>query len=93
MKRFLMVLTLALAALLPAPAQAHDVKDPVCRMTVDSDTAKWKHKLGNKSYYFCSKQCQTSFAKTPAKYEKLAAQLERQDLHQYAVDFLSLIHI
>ena len=77
---------LAWLALGEAPAQAHDVKDPVCRMTVDSDTAKWKHKLGNKSFYFCAKQCQVSFAKNPAKYEKLAAQLEKQDLHEYTVE-------
>lgn len=74
------------AALSSTPAWAHDVKDPVCRMTVDSDTAKWKHKLGNKSFYFCSKQCQTSFSKNPAKYEKLAEQLEKQDLHAYTVE-------
>lgn len=71
------------AGLLALPTHAHDVKDPVCRMTVDSDTAKYKHKLGNKSFYFCSKQCQVNFAKNPAKYEKLAVQLEKQDLHEY----------
>lgn len=68
------------------PAEAHDVKDPVCRMTVDSDTAKFKHKLGNKSFYFCSKQCQAKFASAPEKYEKLAEQLEKQDLHEYTVE-------
>lgn len=68
------------------PALAHDVKDPVCRMTVDSDTAKYQHKLGNKSFYFCSKACVTKFKAAPQKYEKLAAQLEKQDLHEYTVD-------
>jgi YHS domain-containing protein/plastocyanin len=78
---------LAIAALLAAsPVLAHDVKDPVCRMTVDSDTAKYRQKLGNKSFYFCSKQCLDKFAAQPEKYEKLAAQLERQDLHEYAVE-------
>jgi YHS domain-containing protein len=77
---------LAWLALGSAPAWAHDVKDPVCRMTVDSDTAKWKHKLGNKSFYFCSQQCVERFKAAPAKYEKLAAQLEKQDLHEYTVD-------
>ncbi len=69
-----------------APASAHDVKDPVCRMTVDSDTAKWKHKLGNKSFYFCSQQCVVKFKGEPAKYEKLAALLEKGDLHEYTVE-------
>jgi YHS domain-containing protein len=88
MRQLLTFSTLAaLAALLMVlPAEAHDVKDPVCRMTVDSDTAKYRHKLGNRSFYFCSKQCQVSFSKNPSKYEKLAAQLEKQDLHQYTVD-------
>src|SRR5438067_2413701 len=74
------------AGLAAVPAWAHDVKDPVCRMTVDSDTAKFKHKLGNKSFYFCSKACEMKFAAAPEKYEKLAGQLEKQDLHEYAVD-------
>ena len=86
MKHWIAVLALALGALVALPALAHEVKDPVCRMTVDSDTAKFKHKLGNKSFYFCSKACQVKFAKTPEKYEKLAAQLEKQDLHEYTVD-------
>ncbi|HTE18688.1 MAG TPA: YHS domain-containing protein, partial [Armatimonadota bacterium] len=82
-----LLLALGLAVLTTAlPAHAHDVKDPVCRMTVDSDTAKYKHKLGNRSFYFCSKQCVVSFAKNPAKYEKLADQLEKQDLHAYTVE-------
>jgi YHS domain-containing protein/plastocyanin len=85
MRQWIAVLLLAVVALIAAPAHAHDVKDPVCRMTVDSDTAKFKHKLGNKSFYFCSKACQTKFATTPEKYEKLADQLEKQDLHEYTV--------
>ena len=83
---WLPLLTLALSAFAAVPAHAHDVKDPVCRMTVDSDTAKFRHKLGNKSFYFCSKACQAKFATSPAKYEKLADQLEKQDLHEYTVD-------
>jgi YHS domain-containing protein len=88
MKRVLALLAIAGGLLITTalPVWAHDVKDPVCRMTVDSDTAKWKHKLGNRSYYFCSKDCRTKFAASPAKYEKLAAQLEKQDLHEYVVD-------
>lgn len=88
MRHLLKMLAAAVVALGlgAAPAHAHDVKDPVCRMTVDSDTAKYKHKLGNKSFYFCSKQCQVRFSKDPAKYEKLAAQLEKQDLHEYTVE-------
>jgi YHS domain-containing protein len=76
----------AVMVLSGARAYAHDVKDPVCRMIVDSDTTKFKHRLGNKTFYFCSKQCETRFAANPQKYEKLAAQLEKEDLHEYTVD-------
>jgi YHS domain-containing protein len=80
---------LALAAgllMAGAPARAHDVKDPVCRMTVDSDTTRWKHRLGNKSFYFCARACLDKFTAEPAKYEKLAALLEKGDLHEYTVE-------
>jgi YHS domain-containing protein len=84
MRQTHLLVSVALAALAVAPALAHDVKDPVCRMIVDSDTAKFKHRLGNKTFYFCSKQCETSFSRTPEKYEKLAAQLEGQEVRAYA---------
>jgi YHS domain-containing protein/plastocyanin len=88
MTRFRIVLAIMTAgmALLGAPAHAHDVKDPVCRMMVDSDTAKFKHRLGSKTFYFCSQRCQDSFVRSPEKYEKLAEQLEKQDLHDYRVE-------
>lgn len=66
---------------------AHDVKDPVCRMIVDSDATKFKQRLGNKTFYFCSKRCQESFAREPEKYERLAAQLEKEDPREYTVEF------
>jgi YHS domain-containing protein len=87
MKRYraLWALVAVLLAVTALPVFAHDVKDPVCRMTVDSDTAKFRHRLGNKTFYFCSKACETTFEANPRKYEKLADALERQDLHDYAV--------
>jgi YHS domain-containing protein len=88
MRRAILLLALVAVAWigLGRPALAHDVKDPVCRMLVDSDTTKFKQKLGNKTFYFCSKRCQESFASNPAKYVQLAEQLETQDLHEYTVD-------
>src|SRR6266542_3523715 len=86
MKRYFSLLLVLAGALLGSAVQAHDVKDPVCRMMVDSDTAKYHQKLGNKTFYFCSKRCQTSFAHNPSRYEKLAEELERQDLHDYTVE-------
>ena len=76
-----------IVAVVSVPARAHDVKDPVCRMAVDSDTAKFHYKLGNKTFYFCSKECQAKFTTAPEKYSKLAGQLEKNDLHDYRVDF------
>jgi YHS domain-containing protein len=88
MKRVTIVMALSLVGigLVGVPARAHDVKDPVCRMIVDSDTTKYRHKLGNKTFYFCAKACQVKFAQNPEKYEKLAGQLEKQDLHEYEVE-------
>ena len=45
-------------------------KDPVCNMTVDEKTAKFKSDFGGKTYYFCSSQCKSNFDKNPAKYIK-----------------------
>lgn len=87
MRRIPPVAVFALAALIGPPAYAHDVKDPVCRMIVESDTTRFKHKLGSKTFYFCSKQCETSFARTPEKYEKLAAELETAAGRDYTVEF------
>ncbi len=93
MRRIAALTILAALTAAPAlvrPALAHDVKDPVCRMTVDSDTTKWTHKLGNKSFYFCAQACRDKFAAAPEKYEKLAAQLEKGDLHEYTVDLTTV---
>lgn len=79
-------LLVALAIALACPAWAHDVKDPVCRMTVDSDTTRYKVKLGGKTFYFCSTKCQSRFRAAPAKYDKLAALLEKSDPHEYSAE-------
>jgi len=43
-------------------------KDPVCGMSVDEKTAKFKSEHMGKTYYFCSQMCKTTFDKNPAKY-------------------------
>jgi YHS domain-containing protein len=43
-------------------------KDPVCGMTVDEKTAKFKSEHMGKTYYFCSQWCKASFDKNPMKY-------------------------
>ena len=82
MKRLLLALLLLASV---SPARAHDVKDPVCRMTVDSDTAVHIHKVSGKTFYFCSAACKTTFAKAPARYVRLAAELEGAGGREYKI--------
>ena len=74
MPRFTLLLV-CLLALLTLPALAHDVKDPVCRMSTDTDTTPYREMVGGKTYYFCSAACQSRFDKTPIAYLTLAQRL------------------
>ena len=49
--------------------QSKEVKDPVCSMTVDPQTAE-KSVYKGKTYYFCSKDDKNAFEKSPDKYVK-----------------------
>jgi YHS domain-containing protein len=44
--------------------------DPVCKMTVDEKSAKFKADLNGKTYYFCSSWCQGQFKADPGKYAR-----------------------
>lgn len=57
------------------PASAHEVKDPACRMTTDTDTTPYRETVGGKTYYFCSAACQARFDKSPKSYLTLAQRL------------------
>lgn len=46
----------------------NSVKDPVCGMSVDVDTAKHQSEHTGKTWYFCSSGCQSKFDKDPEKY-------------------------
>ncbi|HXD43793.1 MAG TPA: heavy metal translocating P-type ATPase [Pseudolabrys sp.] len=50
-----------------APA-AGGIIDPVCGMTVDPHTAKYRADHEGHPYYFCSGGCRTKFAANPEKY-------------------------
>ena len=41
-------------------------KDPVCGMTVDPSTAKYKFEHAGKAYYFCCASCLEKFRADPA---------------------------
>jgi len=42
--------------------------DPVCKMEVETTTAKWKSTYNGKEYYFCAPGCKSAFEKDPAKF-------------------------
>ncbi|HEX2154113.1 MAG TPA: YHS domain-containing protein [Acidimicrobiia bacterium] len=42
--------------------------DPVCEMTVDVDTARFKSEYEGKTYYFCAAGCQRAFETNPATF-------------------------
>ena len=46
------------------------VKDPVCGMTIDENTAKGQSQYKGQTYYFCAPICKTKFDQDPAKYVK-----------------------
>lgn len=43
-------------------------KDPVCGMDVDEKATKNTTVYRNKTYYFCSPGCKTTFDKNPDRY-------------------------
>jgi Cu+-exporting ATPase len=43
-------------------------KDPVCGMTVDPHTAKWRAEHNGITYYFCAEGCRTKFLNQPDRY-------------------------
>ncbi len=42
--------------------------DPVCGMTVEPETAKYKTSHKGQDYYFCAASCLENFKKDPKKY-------------------------
>ena len=50
-----------------APAEG-GVLDPVCGMTVDPHTAKYRADYKGRPYYFCADSCRTKFVANPEKY-------------------------
>ncbi len=48
--------------------QATKVKDPVCRMMVDPDTAKSRAAHAGQPYFFCGEGCRTKFLADPGRY-------------------------
>lgn len=49
------------------------VKDPVCGMMIDTDTAAGHTDYKGKTFYFCSSDCLRQFEASPAQYAKESA--------------------
>jgi Cu+-exporting ATPase len=47
---------------------AKEVRDVVCNMMVDPQTAAVTSEYKGKTYYFCAKGCKTLFDEEPEKY-------------------------
>lgn len=47
---------------------AEQVKDLVCGMMVDPETARLKSEHMGQTYYFCSPRCKSAFDREPMKY-------------------------
>jgi YHS domain-containing protein len=45
-----------------------DAKDPVCGMSVNVSTAKYKSEHSGTTIYFCCAGCKQAFDKEPEKY-------------------------
>jgi YHS domain-containing protein len=43
-------------------------EDPVCGMSVDEKTAKYKSEYMGKTYYFCNQSCKAIFDKNPQRF-------------------------
>jgi Cu+-exporting ATPase len=42
--------------------------DPVCKMDVDPNTAKWSSEYEGKTYFFCAPGCKKAFDDNPERY-------------------------
>lgn len=47
---------------------ADTVRDPVCGMYINPETAAGKSEYKGQTYYFCSQGCKQAFDQSPEKY-------------------------
>lgn len=43
-------------------------KDPVCKMTMEKESAQHRTEYQGETYYFCSAACKNAFEAKPGKY-------------------------
>ena len=67
-------------------AATRKVKDPVCGMDVDPQTAKFRAEHEGRPYYFCSAGCRTKFIADPLRYlDKNSAAVNAEPVPEGAV--------
>ena len=54
-------------------ATVRTAKDPVCSMTVDPETARFRHEYNGQTYFFCSEHCLNKFRNEPERFSKQKA--------------------
>lgn len=59
------------------------VVDPVCGMTIDSQSAAGTAEYQGQTYYFCSPACKKSFEKNPAQYTQQQGGGQSSHQHQH----------
>jgi P-type Cu+ transporter len=47
------------------------IKDPICGMTVNPQTAAFSVHYRGQTYFFCSQMCRMMFEREPEKYKKV----------------------
>ena len=52
--------------------------DPVCGMSVDTETAKFTTQYQGETFYFCSPGCKKAFEKSPDEYVKRDSQSQER---------------
>jgi xanthine dehydrogenase accessory factor len=58
------------------PAVRIESKDPICGMTVDSVTAKFRSEFSGRTVYFCCRHCKEMFDQDPDRYRAVLERFE-----------------
>ena len=69
------------------------VKDPVCGMTINSESAKARTERNGQTYYFCSSECAAEFAADAERYVPhvpVSDQPEAEQLEQHEPPYTTL---
>jgi YHS domain-containing protein len=59
------------------------MKDPVCGMVVDFETAEERASYEGRTFVFCSSECRKSFSADPAKFAGAVRPEEPRDLERH----------